>query len=89
MNNEEQIKHLEVVQSIIGRMASQSFLIKGWTITISLDGFGFYIDKKDGAFLLLILFSTLIFWVLDAYYVSAERAFRSLYKDVSNRKRYM
>ncbi len=31
---ERKIKHLEFIQIVISRMNSNSFLIKGWTITL-------------------------------------------------------
>ncbi|MGC8651185.1 MAG: hypothetical protein ACP5RX_01035 [Minisyncoccia bacterium] len=31
---ENKIKHLEFIQTIINRMASNSFIIKGWAITL-------------------------------------------------------
>jgi hypothetical protein len=31
---ENKIKHLEFIQSTVGRMASNLFLLKGWTITL-------------------------------------------------------
>ena len=31
---DEKIKHLEFIQSIISRMANNSFIIKGWSITV-------------------------------------------------------
>jgi hypothetical protein len=33
---ESKIKHLEFVQTIIGRMAQNSFLLKGWLMTLAL-----------------------------------------------------
>ena len=34
MNNENKIKHLEMVQDVIKRMASNSFILKGWAVTL-------------------------------------------------------
>lgn len=79
------IKHLEMIQLVINRMANNSFLIKGWALTISLAGFGLFANnKKEYLFLVFILFACLIFWLLDAYYLRQERLFRRLYKDVSS-----
>ena len=83
MNNDLRIKHLELIQTIISRMANNSFLIKGWTITISLAGFGLFANSNKTIFLFLILFSTIIFWILDAYYLRQERLFRKLYEEAS------
>jgi len=30
---ENKIKHLEMLQNVIARMASNSFIIKGWSVT--------------------------------------------------------
>ena len=32
--NENKLKHLEFIQNIITRMNSNSFVIKGWSITL-------------------------------------------------------
>ena len=34
MNNDNKIKHLEMVQDVIKRMASNSFILKGWAVTL-------------------------------------------------------
>ena len=83
MSNNVRIKHLELIQAVIGRMANNSFLIKGWTITISLAGFGLFANSNKTMFLFLVLFSTIIFWILDAYYLREERLFRKLYEETS------
>ncbi len=80
MNNDFKIKHLEFIQNVINRLANNSFLIKGWTITVSLTGFGFFVTKKEPKFLFLIVFSVLVFWILDSYYLHREKKFRNLYE---------
>lgn len=85
MDENDQLKHLEMVQSVINRLAGNSFLIKGWAITISLAGFGLFVNSDyKPAFLVLVAFAAFIFWVLDAYYLKQERSFRRLYEDVAN-----
>lgn len=82
---EYKIKHLEMIQSIINRLAGNSFIIKGWSITLSLAGFGLFLERKIFFLLILIVFSTIIFWLLDSYYLRQERLFRRLYEDTTNR----
>lgn len=84
-------KHLEMIQKIIGRFAQNSFLIKGWVITVALAGYGFYLtNRTKPIFLLLIIIAAVIFWVLDSYYLKQERLFRKLYErraaDVNSKK---
>lgn len=87
----DNLKHLEMIQKIIDRFAQNSFLIKGWVITVALAGYGFYLTHKTKPiFLLLIITSVMIFWVLDSYYLKQERLFRKLYEkratDLNSRK---
>lgn len=85
--NQVAIKYLELIQSVISRLASNSFLIKGWTITIALAGLGAFEANKNAFFLALIIFSTSIFWLLDGYYLRKERLFRKLYEDKASNYR--
>ncbi len=76
---EERIKHLEMLQQIITRMASNSFLLKGWTVTL-VAAILALIDKTQlhtvGWVALLPILS---FWMLDGYFLRQERLFRKLY----------
>jgi len=83
MKTEEKLKHLEIIQGVINRLANNSFLIKGWTITISLAGFGLFANNNKPVFLVFVSFADVIFWFLDAYYLRQERLFRELYEDVA------
>ena len=82
-----QIKHLEIIQTVINRLAGNSFLIKGWAITISLAGFGLFTNKNNSIFLILVLFSAVIFWILDSYYLRQEKLFRNLYQSLVEQAR--
>jgi hypothetical protein len=80
---EAKLKHLEFIQSAIGRMATNSFLFKGWAITIAaaLSAFAAVDTKK--ALITIALVSTLMFWALDGYYLWLERGFVTLHKEVA------
>jgi hypothetical protein len=80
---EAKLKHLEFVQAVISRMATSSFLFKGWAISIAaaLSGFA-AIDTRRGL-LFIVLVSTLMFWALDGYYLWLERGFVRLYGTVA------
>lgn len=82
-NGDDKRKHLEFIQAVITRMASNSFLFKGWSITI-IAGVSAFATKDSNAVLMIVpLMSTLLFWSVDAYYLMLERAFRKLYDDVA------
>jgi hypothetical protein len=42
--DDQQIKHLEFVQAVIIRLANDSFLMKGWALTVAGLIFGFAVD---------------------------------------------
>jgi hypothetical protein len=82
---EAKLKHLEFIEAVIGRMATNSFLFKGWAITIAaaLSGFA-AVDSKHGL-LIIALVATLMFWALDGYYLWLERCFVVLYNVVASK----
>lgn len=85
MKENYHLKYLEIIQEVIKRMAGNSFLLKGWAITISLAGFGLFVSSDgESVFLLLVAFAISIFWLLDAYYLKRERLFIKLYEKVAS-----
>ncbi|NVP24302.1 hypothetical protein [Treponema phagedenis] len=76
-------KHLEMIENIISRMANCSFLIKGWTLTIVAAILGLATRDSDIKFI-MIAYIIIIpsFWCLDAFYLSKERQYRSLYDKI-------
>ncbi len=76
---EERIRHLELIQSAISRMANNSFLLKGWSITLVAALFALAAKDSRVSFAVLALFPSLSFWGLDAYYLRQERLYRALY----------
>jgi len=81
MNNDQQ-KHLELIQAVITRMAGNSFLIRGWSVTLVSALFALAAKDADRAFVVVSYFPCLMFWCLDAFYLAQERKFRSLYDSV-------
>lgn len=79
---EKKIKHLEMIQSVIERMGNNSFLIKGWSITLVSAIFIFAIQEAEKTFALWTLVPAIIFWCLDGFYLWQERLLRSLYNHV-------
>lgn len=81
--NPERVKHLEFIQKVITRMNTNSFQIKGWSVTIVSAILAIYASTKDHYVILVGTFPTVIFWFLDTYYLTQERKFRGLYDDVA------
>lgn len=88
--NENTIKHLEFIQSNIARMNQNSFQMKGWAIAILSALLAIYAASiKNGnsgniGFIFVAIVPTVIFWLLDSYYLQQERKFRGIYNDVAN-----
>lgn len=76
-------KHMEFVQSVVTRLANNSFLMKGWALTLSSAILGFSVTQERPLLALAAVAPTVAFWLLDAYYLRQERAFRQMYADVA------
>jgi uncharacterized membrane protein len=83
---ENKQKHLEFIQATISRMANNSFLLKGWAITLVAALFALATKDTDKNYIIVAYFPVVIFWILDGYYLSQERRFRSLYDKVRQMK---
>ena len=84
---EQEIKHLEFIQAIINRMNSNSFTIKGWAITIVSALLALYANSSNAIYVFTAIIPTILFWLLDSYYLQQERKFRGLYNDIVNCKK--
>lgn len=83
---ESKLKHLEMIQGIINRLAGNSFLLKGWSVTLTSALFALAAKDANPFFVYLAYFPSAIFWVLDGYFLRQERLYRKLYQHVSNKK---
>jgi hypothetical protein len=83
---EAKLKHLEFIQAAISRMATNSFLFKGWAITIAAGLSAFGAANTKAGLLAIGLISTVLFWGLDGYYLWLERGFVTLHKEVAAKK---
>lgn len=79
---ENKLKHLEMIQGIINRMASNSFALKGWSVTLVAGIFALSSKDANEIYFLIAYIPIIVFWFLDAYYLLQERLFRSLYGKV-------
>lgn len=75
-------KHLEFTQGVINRMGQNSFLIKGWTVTLVSALFALAAKDANQKFVVVAYFPTIAFWLLDSYYLYQERLFRKVYDHV-------
>lgn len=80
---QEKVLHLQFIQEVIKRMASNSFIIKGWSVTLVSALFAVSVADTDKRFILIAYIPAIMFWFLDAFFLYQERLFRMLYKQVA------
>ncbi|MCK5476562.1 MAG: hypothetical protein KAI55_01440 [Candidatus Aenigmarchaeota archaeon] len=69
-------KEIDIIQKIITRMNFNSFLIKGWTITLVVVTLLLNGNKYHVFIAFIPLF---VFWYLDSYYLWQEKMYKKLY----------
>lgn len=79
--NDAELKHLEFIQSVIARLANNSFLLKGWSVTLVAAILALTVRDSSIYPMFLALFPALVFWGLDAFYLAQERHFRKMHED--------
>jgi len=80
---EEKRQHLDFIQSVITRMNTNSFQLKGWSITIISALLALYASSKNTIYIFIAIIPAILFWFLDTYYLQQERKFRGVYNDVA------
>ena len=71
--------HVTVVQGVIQRMAENSRSCKVWCVTLVAATLVLVARTGEPQHALIALAPTLLFLLLDAYYLALERAFRNSY----------
>lgn len=79
---EKKMKHLEMIQGVINRMAGNSFMLKGWTVTLVSGIFVLAGRDMDKQYFIVAYIPVFVFWCLDAHYLLQERLYRSLYEKI-------
>ena len=76
---EDKFKHLELIQRIINRFSTNSFLLKGWSVVLVSALFALSASNSKIEFIYLAYIPSIVFWGLDGYFLSVERLYRKLY----------
>jgi len=81
---EYMLKEIGIIQDTIKRMAFNSFMIKGWAITLVV--VALLLKGTDKYQIWIAFIPLLVFWFLDAYFLWQERMYRKLYEWVINNR---
>ena len=79
---DKKMKYLELIQGVINRMASNSFMLKGWAVTLVAGIFALAGKDADKSYFIVAYIPVIVFWLLDSYYLMQERIYRGLYNKV-------
>ncbi|MDR6659735.1 hypothetical protein J2W51_002305 [Tardiphaga robiniae] len=77
------VKHLEMLQAAISRMATQSAASKGYCITLTTALLGLAVANKLPKLGVLTFAPILAFALLDTQYLRLERRFRAVFERVA------
>lgn len=75
----DNVKHLEMIQVIIQRMAANSFTLKGWSVMLISAIFAIAAGKREPLVIGVAYVPAIMFWILDGFFLRQERLFRALY----------
>lgn len=81
-------KEIELIQSCISRMAQNSFMVKGWVITLIAASCAVS-SLNTNEWKILFIFGALaiiLFWYLDAFFLKMEILYRYKYEWVINNR---
>ena len=80
--SDKKMKHLDFIQNVISRMNSNSFLVKGWAITLVSALFALAAKDANINYVLISYFVIPVFWFLDGFFIATEKQYRELYNEV-------
>ena len=79
MAADAKVEHLKLIQSVVSRMASNSFLLKGWSVTLVAAVMALRAKEAAWGTVFAAACPLLAFGYLDIYYLTLERRYRKLY----------
>jgi hypothetical protein len=78
----DRVKHLEFIQATISRLGTNSFLVKGWALTLAAGLLALSASRLSWHLAAVGVVPLACFWYLDCFFLRQERAYRRLYDDV-------
>jgi hypothetical protein len=77
-------KEIDLIQNVINRMANNSFLLKGWLVSLVVVILALtketIVATDLSYFSLILLLPVIVFWYLDAFFLHKEKCYRKLYE---------
>jgi len=79
----ERIKHMDLIQAVIARLASEAALVRGWALTVAAAFYGFAAKNLNWRIAAVGLLPVIAFWWLNVYCLWTEQKYRCLYNRVA------
>ena len=79
--NESRIRYLEAIQRVIDRLSNTSFILKGWAVSLVAGLMALAASGTNHGYVLVAYIPTVVFWLLDAYFLMMERQYRKLFEE--------
>ena len=79
---QQKLKHLEFIQGVINRLATNSFQMKGWSVVLVAAILVLLARESKLHAAYIALLPIVVFWALDGYFLWQERLYRALYDHV-------
>jgi len=74
-------KEIDLIQACINRMAKNSFIVKGWAISLASVILALLPKNVDIKLLsIIVIVSTICFWYVDAFFLKTEKLYRWKYE---------
>jgi hypothetical protein len=90
MDKEGLYKEIDLIQGCINRMSQNSFMLKGWALTV-FAGVTAFTKGENLSSLLTIIFTMIVpytcFWLLDSFFLQTEKKYRRLYHQVITKRK--
>ena len=85
MEKDELFKEIDLIQGCINRMAQNSFMLKGWALTI-FAGVTAFTKAQNFSDPVTLIFTTIVpfvcFWLLDTFFLQTEKKYRKMYEEM-------
>ena len=79
---QQKLKHLEFIEGVINRLATNSFQMKGWSVVLVAAILVLLARENRLEAAYIALAPILVLWALDGYFLWQERLYRALYNHV-------
>ena len=79
--NASRIRYLESIQRVVDRLSNTSFVLKGWAVSLVAGLMALAASGTNHGYVLVAYIPTVVFWLLDAYFLMMERQYRKIFEE--------